>query len=88
MSNTKTIPSVTDKQIIKLFRRYERRIHKNFSKRCAKEGFIITEKTDYVGLLDEMFSEMCSEEFAEQVIESINDSIGMEEYGLFFDYNA
>lgn len=72
---------LSDKVIVDVFRRYEKEVFSTFMEVSHKRDY--KEKdVDYSGILDEMFCQMVQDEFMERVIESIEDSISMKEYGF------
>jgi hypothetical protein len=72
---------LSDKVILDLFRKHEQSFFQGLFRSAENEGYTV-KKVDYSGLLEEAFCQMSTGEFAMNVVEGIENSIGMEDFGF------
>jgi hypothetical protein len=72
---------LSDKVILDLFRKHEQSLFRGLFKSAVNEGYTIKD-VDYSGLLEESFRQMSTGEFAMNVVEGIEERIGMDEVGF------
>lgn len=77
-----SIIKLSDEKVLDIFRKYEEQTIKQFIESCENNGYSMSEYPDFEGIWEEILSEMSSKDFMENVIDSMNNSIGIEEYGI------
>jgi len=77
----------TDEQILEMFNKYRKDVIKLIVDTAKEKGFEAPEEIEEVGLWDEVFSNMVDADFVTEVVDGIEDSVGLEDYG-FVDQNS
>ena len=72
---------LSDKVILDLFRKHEQSFFTGFFKSVTNDGYT-PKNVNFSGLLEEAFCQMSTGEFAEKIVDGIEHSIGMDEFGF------
>lgn len=73
---------LTDEQVLKIFRKYEKDIFDTIKQAFRDDGCSISRDFDYEGILEEAICGLIRTESAKNLVDGIADSIGCEAYGV------
>lgn len=74
---------ISDVEVLELFRKYEQQTFETFVTTCTEgeTAYDVTNINQYA-VWDEMFGAMCDDEFCELILDGMENSVGVEDYGI------